>query len=106
MAGSCLRNVRGGSLMRCWRLRRSNRFLAVERKAMQFAPAVRVIGTHAVHGARVVPHQQIAHAPNVTVDVLLLRGVGDERVEQSPTVGWVQADDVRSRSAEYQRLAP
>src|SRR5271166_7140497 len=46
-----------------------------------------------VHGAAVVPHHEIAHAPAMRVDELALGRVRHELVDQSATLGIGHAED-------------
>src|SRR6185312_10233904 len=64
-----------------------------------------VIGPAAMHGAAVVPHDQIADAPAVPIDEARLSGEGDELLDQPAPFLDRPADDVRSVRGEIERLA-
>ena len=59
----------------------------------------------AVHGAAVVPDDEIVHPPAVGVDELPLRGVGEELLDQRAAVGFGHAKDPPGVRRQIERLA-
>src|ERR1700726_3058697 len=90
--------TRSGDLIEC----RSN---VACRDPAQIAYLALVEGAAAVHRAAVVPDDQIALAPFVTIDKRGLGGVLDQVAQQQAAVGHGPADDFRGVRGEVERLA-